>query len=389
MKLRCLCLGSALVVAGFAQTESAITREGRYWVQTLSGSAPLQGTELLRVSTRGAVALQGEDRADIAYSLKKRVRASTQESAREALSRCAVKTSRQGGWTALVVSFPNHQQELSADLRLSVPRKLRDAEVESEGGALEVRDLDGALKADTGGGGVLIDRIGGDLTVRTGGGEVRLGKIGRTVRCSSGGGSIVADSVGGEAGLNTGGGEIRIREALGPVRANTGGGNIQVDRAAGPVTASTGGGQIDVGQSDGPVAAETGAGSIKVRAAKGVRCESGAGAIQLLGVYGRLRAATGMGSILAELVAGKPLEDSVLSTASGDITVFIPSNLAVTIQALTDSRGFQKIISDFPEIRPGTESHGARAEAQGSLNGGGPLLKLTVSNGTIYLRRQK
>jgi len=389
MKLRYFCLGSALVVAGLAQTESAITREGSYWVQTVSGSAPLQGSELLRVSNRGAVTLQGEDRADISYSLKKRVRASTLESAREALGRCAVKTSRQGGWATLVVSFPSLPQDLSADLRLSVPRKLRDAEVESEGGALEARDLEGALKANTGGGAVLIDRIGGDLSVRTGGGEVRLGKIGRTVRCSSGGGSIVADSVGGEAGLNTGGGEVQIREAFGPVRVSTGGGNIRVDRAAGPVTASTGGGQIEVGQADGPVAAETGAGSIKVRAAKGVRCESGAGAIQLVGVYGRLRAATGMGSILAELVAGKPLEDSALSTASGDITVFIPSNLAVTIQALTDSRGFQKIISDFPEIRPRSDSRGARAEAQGSLNGGGPLLQLTVSGGTIYLRRQK
>lgn len=389
MRVRYVSFAPALLLAAWAQSDSPITREGNYWVQTVSGSAQLQGAELLRVSTRGAITLQGEDRADIAYTLKKRVRASTQESARAALSRCAVKTSRQGAWSTLVVSFPNHQQESSADLRLSVPRKLRDVEVESEGGALEARELEGSLKADTGGGSVLIDRIGGDLTVRTGGGEVRLGKIGRTVRCSSGGGSIVADSVGGEAGLSTGGGEIQIREARGPVRANTGGGNIRVDRAGGPVTASTGGGLIDVGQADGPVAAETGSGSIKVGAAKGVRCESGAGAIQLLGVYGRLRAATGMGSILAELAAGKLLEDSVLSTASGDITVFIPSNLAVTIQALTDSPGFRKFISDFPEIRLEAGSRGGRAEAQGSLNGGGPLLKLTVSEGTIYLRRQK
>jgi hypothetical protein len=50
-------------------------------------------------------------------------------------------------------------------------------------------------------------------------------------------------------------------------------------------------------------------------------------------------------------VAGKPLEDSVLSTGSGDITVFIPSNLVVTIQAISTSPGLQKIISDFPEIQ--------------------------------------
>jgi hypothetical protein len=388
MKSSWLWLTSVLVAAGYAQTESPLTREGRYWVQTVSGSASLQGSELLRVSTRGAVVLQGEPRADVAYTLKKRVRASSEASAREALSQCAVKTTRQGAWAALVVSVPNHP-DISADLRLSVPRKLRDTELESEGGAVEARDLDGTLKADTGGGQIAMDGIGGDLTIRTGGGEVRLGKIGRTVRCTSGGGFISAESIGGEAGLNTGGGDIEIREALGPLRANTGGGNIRVERASGQVSASTGGGLIDVLQADGPVTAETGAGSIKVRAARGVRCESGAGAIQLYGVYGKLRAATGMGSILAELLAGKPLEDSVLSTGSGDITVFIPSNLAVTVQAINDSPGFEKIVSDFPEIRARIESLGARAEARGSLNGGGPLLRVTASGGTIYLRRQK
>jgi len=173
------------------------------------------------------------------------------------------------------------------------------------------------------------------------------------------------------------------------VRASTGGGNIRVERAGGPVTAATGGGLIDVGQAGGQVAAESGAGSIKVRLARGVRCESGSGSIQLVSVFGSLRASTGAGSILAELVAGKPLEDSVLSTGSGDITVFIPSNLAVTIQAISDSPGLQRIISDFPEIQARVYSRAGRAEAQGALNGGGPVLKLAASDGAIYLRRQK
>ena len=148
-------------------------------------------------------------------------------------------------------------------------------------------------------------------------------------------------------------------------------------------------GLIDVGQAGGQVAAESGGGSIKVRLAGGVLCEAGSGSIQLVSVFGSLRAATGAGSILAELAGGKPLEDSVLSTGSGDITVFIPSNLAVTIQAISDSPGLQKIISDFPEIQARIQSRAGRAEAQGALNGGGPVLKLAASDGTIYLRRQK
>lgn len=377
-----------LAAAGYGQTESALSREGRYWVQTVTGTVRMEGTARLRVSNRGALGLQGEERADIAYSLKKRARVSNESMARQALSRVSLKTGQQGGWTTVAASFPAHN-DLSADLTLRVPRKLLEVELDSEGGSVEAFDLAGTLKAETGGGRIHIDRVQGEVAIRTGGGEVQLGKIGKSVRCASGGGTITAESIGGEAGFNTGGGEIYVKEALGAVRASTGGGNIRVERAGGPVTAATGGGLIDIGQAGGQVAAESGGGSIKVRLARGVRCESGSGSIQLVSVFGSLRASTGAGSILAELVAGKPLEDSVLSTGSGDITVFIPSNLAVTIQAISDSPGLQKIISDFPEIQARVFSRAGRAEAQGALNGGGPVLKLAASDGAIYLRRQK
>ena len=392
MKWQWLWVVPALVAAGYGQTESAITREGGSWVQTLTSVIPLEGTARLRVSTHGALKLQGEDRGDVAYTLNKRVWVATESSARQLLARMGVKGGRQGGWTTLAASFPSDSRaasNTSADLSLQVPRKLLEVELGSEGGAVEAFDLEGTLKAETGGGRIHIDRIKGELTIRTGGGEVLLGRIGRAVHCASGGGSITADYIGGEAGFSTGGGDISVGEALGPVRASTSGGNIRIGRAGGPVTAATGSGLVEVSQAGGLVAAESGAGSIKVRLAQGCRCESSTGSIQLHYVFGPLRAATGMGSIIAELVAGKPLEDSMLSTGSGDITVFIPSNLAVTIQAISDSPGLQRIISDFPEIQARVYSRAGRAEAQGALNGGGPVLKLAASDGTIYLRRQK
>ncbi|MBM3747208.1 MAG: DUF4097 domain-containing protein [Acidobacteria bacterium] len=388
MKSSWLWIAPALAAAGWGQTESAVTREGRQWVQTLTGTVAVEGPGRLRVSTRGALRLQGEDRSDVAYTLTKRARVSSEATARQLLSRLGVKAGQHGGWTTLAASFPTNNYT-QADVALRVPRRLLEVELDSEGGALEAFDLAGTLKAETGGGRIHIDRIKGDLTIRTGGGEVQLGTIGRTVRISSGGGSITAGSIGGEAGFTTGGGEVYVREALGAVRASTGGGNIRVERAAGPVTAATGGGLVEVGQAGGVVAAESGAGSIKVRLAQGCRCEAGSGSIHLVSVFGSLRATTGAGSILAELLAGKPLEDSLLSTGSGDITVFIPSNLAVTIQAIATSPGLQKIISDFPEIQAQVQSRGGRAEAQGALNGGGPVLRLAAADGTIYLRRHK
>lgn len=384
MKARVMWLAPVIVAAGFAQTESTITREGSYWVQTSTGAAALERAARLRVSTRGEVAIQGEARGEVAYWLKKQVKGRSESSAREELSAMGLRTIRQGDW--MVMTLTPERGEAFAELRLNVPRSLREVVVVSRAGAIEAQDLDGAVKAETSAGEVQMDRIQGDLTVWTGGGNIRLGKIGGVARCSSGGGSITAESLGREAEFSTRGGEIYVREATGPVRVTTLGGNIQVGRTV-SLVAATGAGLIEVGQTDGPVTAETGDGSIKVRSAKGVRCSSASGAIQLYSVSGGLRVSTAMGSILAELARAQPLEDSTLSTASGDITVSIPSNLAVTVQAIISGVGFARIVSDFPEIQARQER--SRAEARGALNGGGPILRLAATEGTIYLRRQK
>jgi len=95
---------------------------------------------------------------------------------------------------------------------------------------------------------------------------------------------------------------------------------------------------------------------------------------------------------LAELLSGNRIEDSTLSTNAGDITVFIASNLPLTVAARNESAGaLGRIISDFPEIRVKALSQaGANpVVAEGALNGGGPILRINVVGGTIYLRRQK
>jgi hypothetical protein len=69
--------------------------------------------------------------------------------------------------------------------------------------------------------------------------------------------------------------------------------------------------------------------------------------------------------------------------------VLIPSNLAVTIQAVNQSPG-GRVISDFPQIRVTDEQLRMRTalRAEGALNGGGPVLRLTTARGTIFLKRE-
>jgi DUF4097 and DUF4098 domain-containing protein YvlB len=384
---RILWLAPALSLTVLAQQKSAITREGSYWVDAVTASAPVR--ETVRVATQGAVSVRGISVADtVTYTLNRRAKAATEAEARALLDAIRLKTSEHGGSTILEVSVPNPGRA-SADLKLSVPRRLQETAIATRDGAIQAFDLDGAFRAETGGGAIEVDRVQGAVTVRTGGGAVRLGRIGGKLECYSTGGPITAESLGAEAGLNTGGGEIVVRDAKAPVRARTAGGSIRIERAARGVQVAAGAGLIEIVEAGGPVVAETGAGSIRIRSSDNVRCASQAGTIRLEAVSGGVRADAGSGNIVARFSGARKLEDSALRTNRGDITVLIPSNLAVTVEAMNNTPGAQRIMSDFPEIRPRLQEGNSRSEARGSINGGGAVLRLFSSGGTIYLRRQR
>ena len=127
--------------------------------------------------------------------------------------------------------------------------------------------------------------------------------------------------------------------------------------------------------------AESSGGAIQVNAANGVQCDSAGGAIRLRNVVGALHASTNAGSISAELVAGHRIQDSVLSTHAGDITVFIPSNFAVTVVARNGSSGSSgpdRLGFSGDSCSNGRPAWGAPVVAEGALNGGGPVLHINV-----------
>jgi hypothetical protein len=373
------------------QNESPISREGRYWVRTFTGSIAVPSVERFRLDTLGGVMVRGEAGGRAVYSLKARVRARDVREAAALLRQFVVKTRTEGDWAYLTVAAGKRVSE-APELMLQVPRGLRQTWVETRGGNVHASNLDGEIEARSAGGQITVDAVKGRAELRTGGGDIQVGSVGGPVRCYSGGGVIRVQSAGGESWFETAGGEIIVHHAAGPVHAATAGGNIRIDRALGTVFARTAAGLIQVQQADGAVTAESFGGAIQVNAANGVRCDSAGGPIRLRNVGGPLRASTASGSILAELLAGNRIEDSSLSTNGGDITVFIASNLPMTVSARNESAGAMgRIISDFPEIRvraasqPGTSP----VVAEGVLNGGGPVLHINVAGGTIYLRRQR
>ena len=379
--------------------QQAIVAEGGLWKQVSPFRTSGEPISRLQITSRGPVRVRGERGAKrVSGLLTKRLKASDEGSARLRLDRIQVAVNIQGG--VLMVDITGAESDgAELVLEMTVPRQLQQTAVQTRWGEVDLTELDGAVFVESGGGTVRLDAIGQDAIARTGGGEMRLGRIGGSINCATGGGTIRVDTIGGNAEFATGGGEIWVREVKGALRASTAGGSIHIGRAGAEVMANSGGGLIEVAHAGGAVAATTLGGSIEVGGGKNVQCESGAGTIRLKAASGALRAATSHGMILAEISPGATLSNSILAASRGDIIVYLPSNLAVTVRARIEPAGANssdgvgtemahRIVSEFGEIQ-GHWDRGRVITAQGRLNGGGALLELAVSGGSIYLRRLK
>ena len=371
----------SLAVAG----EPVLTREGKYWVELRSGSEAMAPSARLHITSRGPVAINGTPGGDLSYTLKIRVKAASADQARLLVKRFNVRVSKQGA-NALYLLV--QRGDGMADLQVKLPRASPETTIANTEGAVAFYDLDGAVEAETGGGAITADRVNGNIIVRTAGGDITLGTVGGTAKCSTAGGKITANVVRGEATFETGGGDISAQEVHGLVHATTMAGSIRIHDAGSAVIASTGGGPIDVGQAHGLVTARNSGGPVKVGSAEGVRCENAGGGVNLDNISGSVRVSTAIGSIIASLLAGKPMADSFLSTGGGDITVIIPSNLGVTIRAQNELAGnIRRIISDYPGIT--VRVAGGQVIAEGPVNGGGPVLRISGTGGTIFIKRQR
>jgi len=367
----------ALIPASlFAQT---LTREGNRWVQTITGTAP--AASRLRVNAEGSVHLEAGGAGAIAYTAKVSVQARREEDARRILSRYAVRIGT--GPDTVVLSVPGGPDTTSVTVK--APR-LTIASIITSDGPVEANGVEGNLEVSSGAGELKCDRIGGFASLTTGGGDIHVGAVQGNLHASTAGGRVMVKTVHGNAVVETAGGYIEVDNAGGSVSADTAGGAIRVNSAGGPVSAATGGGSIVIGKAGGIVTVRNMAGPVQVGAAAGIRAESGTGGIRVSNISGPMRVSTTMGSIVATLLGG-PGADSFLATGNGDITVMIPSNVGVTIRAESDlADTLRRIVSDFPGVA--VQMKGTQVVAEGPVNGGGPLLRISGTGGTIFIKRQ-
>jgi len=391
-------LAATIVIAAvpvFAQTSnsnSRIFRDGNSWVEEITGSIP--APDSLRVTTdMGSITVQGGTQKDATYTIRKRVRSGSEEAARRDLAGFRVSAAKRGDAAIIEGSTERRVKRLSVDFQVHVPRDLQQVRTETEGGSLSLHNLSGRATAHSGGGSISLGDLGGEVTADTGGGSIEVADSTNLLNLRTGGGSIKITGSKGKVNASTGGGSISVGGASQAVNVSTGGGSVQVQQCGSELYISTGGGSIHVGDVTGKAKLITGGGSIKLTSASGpVVANTGGGAIELYKLMQGARAETGAGSITAEFL-GSMGTDSTLQTSVGDVIVYIGPQAMFTVKAELEMANGHQIRSDFPDLKITTDGGGNYGPknyyAQGSLNGGGAILKVHTMSGNIEFRHAK
>lgn len=385
---------SSLVRSGTIQTRDGLTLRlttdlGSVKILQLEPNADpvVRYTVHLETDARGPAAQQFLD----SYSLKSRVNSSGVE---------------------IIGTLPpqaTHSAEAQfwVQFEVTVPRGY-SVEVSTEAGDIETQDIGGTAGLHTQGGNIYTGRIGGSgfretssgravAKLETEGGHIQVAGVAGELSAFTAGGHIEVGNVTGDASLRTGGGHIRAGKIGGRAELETVGGNITVAHAGNFVNVKTGGGQIDFGEVRGSVHAQTGGGGIRVMYVSGpMEVESSGGSICLTSVAGAVQAATSGGTITAwinpDATSGSGTVHlggaSQLTSGNGDIVVFLPRNLAATIDATVMAGGERHIEAD-PALHlmiQGPNNGAGPLHALATLNGGGAPLRLRTTAGKIRLQ---
>jgi DUF4097 and DUF4098 domain-containing protein YvlB len=386
--------------------EAHITNENGTWSQVTTGSMAAVKNVRVRVDM-GSVVVRGGQQPGIDYSFRMQYCGGSEKDARRQFDGYKVSTYIHGD-TAWVVGewrgthsvhvgparmsiTVGADRRFSGEFVINVPRNTDLVKIETGGGGVETTGVAGRVSVESGGGKIRLDNIGGAVDAETWGDSIDIGTVGGDLKLETGGGNISIKSAKGEIHAETGGGNVYVLSGEGGAVLEAGGGNVEIKRCVGRVKASTSGGNITLGDIGGPAEIETGGGSIRLASAKGrVGANTGAGTIELYGVPSA-RVETGAGGITVKLInTGAERADSVLETSAGDITVYIAADLAISVRASVDLGNGHRISSDFPDIHVTSEGNqwGPRTlNAEGKLNGGGPVLKVRTTTGDIWFRR--
>ena len=179
--------------------------------------------------------------------------------------------------------------------------------------------------------------------------------------------------------LNTSGGSLKISGVSGRSHElKTSGGSITAEDMSGNLEARTSGGSINVSDFVGDLDGKTSGGSIKLEDIKGdIDVTTSGGGIKISDVQGEVYASTSGGSINADIT--KLENQLVLKTSGGSVRATIPSGLGLDL----DLRG-NRVNTSLSNFSGESKSD----RVKGTVNGGGILVQLSTSGGSVNLNYQ-
>jgi hypothetical protein len=384
----CLSLPAGAAADGTAKRAPQST-EGSRLTSELDGSIPTRDGQKLRLLTDlGNVVIKTGNSGKIDYKVRLEVNSAEKGAQRLLRDFSVVAHETPDGVYFRGQAFGRQASgRLWVTVELNIPKSY-NVDITTGGGNIESADINGRASLVTAGGTIIAGNIGGSAHLETTGGHVTVKNVAGDLTAISGGGHITTGSVSGNGNLHTNGGHIRSESIQGVAHVSTGGGNISVDHSGSELIAETIGGQIEVGETAGLVKAKNGGGGIRVVRVSGpTNLETSGGSIYLTQVDSAVKASTSTGAITAWFVAPvKPPSQCEFQSGDGDIVVYIPRQLPVTIDAQIQSGDEHQVSFDpaFATTFQRDDSAGGGAiRAQGSLNGGGEVIRLRTAGGNI------
>lgn len=164
-------------------------------------------------------------------------------------------------------------------------------------------------------------------------------------------------------------------------RLNTASGSVSLQGVRGDEDLRSSSGSVTATEIEGALKVESGSGTLHLRALRGsLNAHTGSGSIDADGVIGLRRLSTGSGSIHLTLQRGSMLDGgATVETGSGSIEIRMDPATHAELRASTGSGG---IHSDLPVTVQGDQNSHA---LHGTLNGGGPTLRIGTGSGSISL----
>ena len=385
-----------------------------------SGTLPTKDGMRLRLNTNlGNVRILTDARGQVSYRVTLEAD-SGDPGAEKGLREFSVSARKTAAGISLdgQVPWQSFRGPFRVNFEIHIPLRY-NLDATTQAGNIDVQDIDGRVALVTAGGNITVGRVGGRDTLshpapgaaaqvaarlETQGGYISVGDVTGDLRATTAGGHIMTGNIEGDAILHTGGGHIHTGRVAGAATLDTGGGNIRVGSAGSSVMANTAGGQIDFGTAAGIIHAHTGGGAVRIERFSGpTAVETSGGSVFLRLVDGPLRVSAATGNITAwftdnaepgAMAASKSVRKmrgaSQLTSGEGDIIVYLPRELAVTIDAVVEQGAAHRIVADpsLPlRVSYQDSASGVRAlHCEGSLNGGGEVLQLKAVSGNILLK---